>query len=147
MTHAELKFNYKFCGYLGPMCPQMSNISIFSFKYHIGIDFLTSNLPISSKLAHLPILPQARKMQFMLHNIIFDNFYNHPRKAHKIPVRSPYYTSLWYSYNSKYNWSVKIFSPHPVFFLKQGVSINCNSLFKCIVINCLLNNFWSIFTL
>ena len=113
MAQAELKFNYKFRGYLRPMCPQMSNICIFSFKYHIGIDFLTSNLPISSKLAHLPILPQARKMQFMLHNIIFDNFYNHPRKGHKIPVRSPYYTSLWYSYNSKHNWSVKIFSPHP----------------------------------
>ena len=40
-------------------------------------------------------------MQIMLHNVIFDNFHNYPRKAHKIPIRSPYYTSLWHSFNSK----------------------------------------------
>ena len=107
LAYAELKSNFKFRGYLRPNWPQMFNIRVFSFKYHITIDFFFFaldwlNSPISNKLVFFcQILPLVRKMQITIDNIIFDNFYNYPRKAHKISVRLPYYTSLWHSYNSK----------------------------------------------
>ena len=78
------------------------------------MDFSDSNLPTPSKLAYFPILPLARKVQITLQKITYGNFQNYPRKTYKFPVRSPYYMSLWHSYNSQQYISVRIFSLHPV---------------------------------